>query len=443
VARITLGIVLLLITTSGCAGQPWRSRRANDLAAVLTQDVGGPPVTIRSAPGFYQPIGDSALRSQASLQKPSTQSVPDSSLYNQNLTGRVTPGERLLHGARSGQQNDTSYISTYLGSTFTPYFGGSQAAIPPDMQQHIFQSAFEEFQRIAAEQTASSNEKFDTKVVRDAAFTDTDGTPGSIAATQKPDPVPLRNRYDIEPTDTSKVFDVRAEQSREVATQMISTINTDLIRNNLSASKRTRLNVMERFLHAFLGDTESALAPIKGLDEDEQEFWKYFAHCYMISLDANEENTSSRRSALALRKLRVAGDHLANMSRLDVRNLAFCSKVHSYGRFDEFKSYGFKPGQEVLLYVEIDNFAVESKSNRYETELQGEYTIFDVDRRHVTSAGLPLDKQFSMNRRHDYFIAYRVYMPKDIKRGHYLMQLTIEDLKGNKSNHATLEFWIR
>mgnify|MGYP007026203210 CR=1 FL=1 len=311
------------------------------------------------------------------------------------------------------------------------------------MQQHIFQSAFEEFQRIAAEQTASSNEKFDTKVVRDAAFTDTDGTPGSIAATQKPDPVPLRNRYDIEPTDTSKVFDVRAEQSREVATQMISTINTDLIRNNLSASKRTRLNVMERFLHAFLGDTESALAPIKGLDEDEQEFWKYFAHCYMISLDANEENTSSRRSALALRKLRVAGDHLANMSRLDVRNLAFCSKVHSYGRFDEFKSYGFKPGQEVLLYVEIDNFAVESKSNRYETELQGEYTIFDVDRRHVTSAGLPLDKQFSMNRRHDYFIAYRVYMPKDIKRGHYLMQLTIEDLKGNKSNHATLEFWIR
>jgi hypothetical protein len=56
---------------------------------------------------------------------------------------------------------------------------------------------------------------------------------------------------------------------------------------------------------------------------------------------------------------------------------------------------------------------------------------------------LPRDKQLCNNRRHDYFIAYRVYLPKQIPTGSYTLQLTVEDVKGKKSNQASIDFRIR
>jgi len=356
-------------------------------------------------------------------------------------------------------------LPAFPGSGFTPYYSGSQAAISPGLQEHLVQSTVDQVlvhlqQSKEKSVKANLSDTDELDIERVSVFTDTQGVPGLLeSSTETSLPVesgqtphaqlrrdPLRGLdgklIQTSITTRGNSF-AKPKQWREVASEMLSSIKTELIRPGLNESERTRLSVMERILYAFLNDTENALAPIKDIDEDESEYWKYFTHGLMISLDADEKNTSSRRAALALRKLRVASDHLANVSRLDVRNLAFCSKVNSYGRFDEFSSYGFKPDQEVLLYVEVENFAVENKGNRYETELQGEYTIFDADGRRIANAGLPLDKQFSMNRRHDYFIAYRVFMPKKIEKGHYFMQLTIEDLKGNKSNQSTLEFWIR
>jgi len=230
---------------------------------------------------------------------------------------------------------------------------------------------------------------------------------------------------------------------RDEAISALADLERELATNNYTSAQRARLSANARLLHAILNDSEKALAPIKEVDEDEREYWKHLTHGLMYSLDADGKNTSTRRSALALRSLRTATDYLANISTLDIRNLTFCSKVESYGRFDEFKSTGFKSGQEVLLYVEVENFTVDSQADRHETELQGEYTIFDTDGQRVANAVLPLDKQVSKNRRHDYFIAYRMFMPKKIEQGHYTLQLTMEDVKGSKSNQATVEFWIR
>jgi len=277
-----------------------------------------------------------------------------------------------------------------------------------------------------------------------------EASPDPAATTAKPsDDMPPASET---PAADSKIEQVAHTQKtvepvpgnwREQTQAVLTSVEKELTSNTISESQRTHLNGVSRLLHAILNDTEKALAPIENADEDEREFWKHMVHGLMISLDADEKNPTSRRSALTLRSIRLAADYLANVSTLDVRNVAFCSKVESYGRFDEFKSYGFKPGQEVLLYVEVENFAVESRGERHETELQGEYTIFGADGKRVANAVLPLDKQASNNRRRDYFIPYRIFMPKKIEQGHYTLQLTMEDVKGSKSNQASVEFWIR
>jgi hypothetical protein len=214
-------------------------------------------------------------------------------------------------------------------------------------------------------------------------------------------------------------------------------------RTDLDEGERTRLRTYLRLLNVLANRREQAVAPIDGLSEDEQEFWKHLNYGLLISLDADAMHASSRRAALALRDLRTATEHLASISTLDVRGLAFCNRVESYGRFTEFKSYTFAAGDEVLLYVEVDNFAVEVKGEEFETELQGEYDIFDEQGVRVANVVLPRDKQLCRNRRRDYFIAYRLYLPDDIRPGAYTLRLTIEDVKGKKSNQASIDFRIR
>jgi hypothetical protein len=151
-----------------------------------------------------------------------------------------------------------------------------------------------------------------------------------------------------------------------------------------------------------------------------------------------------------LRSLRAAGSELAAASKLDLRNLAFCEEVQSFGWIKEFVRNEFQPKQQVILYVEVDNFsAVEKSPQTFETELQGHYQIFDGRGNIVAERKLPLDREVCRNYRRDYFLAYPIYLPDSIPPGRYRLELSIEDLKatgeyqGRKFGEGMIEFTIR
>jgi hypothetical protein len=200
---------------------------------------------------------------------------------------------------------------------------------------------------------------------------------------------------------------------------------------------------MRRLLYVVTNRRDEAVSPIDQLDEDEQEYWKHQLHGLLVSTDADGKHPTTRRAALALRHLRTATDHLANVSTLDVGNLTFCKEVLSYGDYRVFDSYSFRAKAEVVMYVEIDNFAAHPRGDSFETELHSSYEIVDDAGRRVANVVLPVDKQVSNNRRRDYFIAYLITMPSQIAPGSYRLQLTVEDVIGKKSNHAAIDFRIQ
>lgn len=217
----------------------------------------------------------------------------------------------------------------------------------------------------------------------------------------------------------------------------------DLARPNLDKSEHARLEVMRRLLYVVTNQRDEAVSPIDQLDEDEREYWKHQIHGLLVSIDTEGKHPTTRRAALRLRDLRTATDHLANVSTLDVRNLTFCREVLSYGEYRVFDSYTFRAKDEVVLYVEIDNFAAHPRGDSFETELHSSYEITDDAGRRVANVVLPVDKQVSSNRRRDYFIAYLITMPSQINSGSYRLQLTVEDVIGKKSNHAAIDFRIQ
>jgi hypothetical protein len=211
-----------------------------------------------------------------------------------------------------------------------------------------------------------------------------------------------------------------------------------------------RLEQELRLLYAGAERVDDAARAVDSLSEPEREAYKNLMFGLSIWLTAEEARRGPLRNARVMRSLRDAASELSAASKLDLRNLAFCERVQSYGWITEFVRNDFQPKQQVILYVEVDNFAALEKSpHTFETELAGHYQIFDERGNIVAERKLPLDREVCRNYRRDYFLAYPIYMPDAIAPGRYRLELTIEDLKasgeyqGRKFGEGMIEFSIR
>jgi hypothetical protein len=195
-------------------------------------------------------------------------------------------------------------------------------------------------------------------------------------------------------------------------------------------------------LSLILDDLDSAMTPIESLQAHEQEFFQHEFQALHAATDPKGNPVLNRRWTLALQSHRKAHMSLAAVSNLEVQNATFCTEVDSFGILSKFPQYHFRKDQELLLYCELDNFVSTPVKDGFETQLQGSYEIVDSNGRRVADQLLPMDQHVCRNQRRDYFIAYRMYMPQDIKTGRYTLKLTVEDMRGHKFGQTNVDFQI-
>ena len=225
-------------------------------------------------------------------------------------------------------------------------------------------------------------------------------------------------------------------------------IDEELAAEELSREDMARLEVQQRMLQLIMGDKEAAMADLEHSSAYEKEYWQDQLYGLHVLLKSDRNPAPSRRAALALEHLRSAQKNLRAISSLDLVNVAFCREVIAYAHVDRFPSYRFRPGAEVILYVEIENFAAEESTDQeataFTTRFRGSYQILETtqDHRVIDDRKLPEDRQTCKNFRRDYYIAYRLYLPEKIGRGQYTLQLNIEDAVGDKHGQAFLDFEV-
>jgi hypothetical protein len=134
---------------------------------------------------------------------------------------------------------------------------------------------------------------------------------------------------------------------------------------------------------------------------------------------------------------------MGDCPRLVVRNLAFCSEVLSYGRTRQFDKYEFSPDQETLLYAEVENFAAEPTPAGFRTSLRSDCRIIDRRGTQVVERHFAPTEDYCQSPRRDFFIVYRVRLPKDIAPGRYTLRLAIEDLQCRKVGEASIDFAVK
>jgi hypothetical protein len=210
-----------------------------------------------------------------------------------------------------------------------------------------------------------------------------------------------------------------------------------------STTAEIHQHVSLRMLWLLAGDTEKALEPIPHITPGEQDYWKSQLFALATYLDHHAQPDDKRRAAAAVIRLDDAVTNLRQLGSLTLRNLSFCKNVYGYGSLEPFGADRFSPGQQVSLYVEVENYHSRSTEKGYCTSLASTYELLDDKGERVGGGEFPDVDDCCQSRRRDFHIQYGLALPEGLAAGHYQLELVVKDRQSDKIGHATASFEIR
>ncbi len=197
-----------------------------------------------------------------------------------------------------------------------------------------------------------------------------------------------------------------------------------------------------RILQLLAGEQEAAMRPTPGATAAQQDYWNKQLFAVSTFLDSKQQPDNKRRAAGSLVHLDHARAKLAEMATMQVRNLAFVDSVAGYGAYEIHETTNFRPGDQVTLYAEIENYGSESTKEGYRTRLGTSYEVVDKNGNRVDSAQFPEVEDVCRNPRRDFHMQYTVVLPTQIYPEQYEIRLIVTDHHSHKIGQASVPFTI-
>jgi len=197
-----------------------------------------------------------------------------------------------------------------------------------------------------------------------------------------------------------------------------------------------------RLLRLLAGQEGAAVSPIPGASSTQQDYWSKQLFAISTYLDSEQQPDVKRRAAGSLIHLDSARTSLAELATLRVSNLTFVDSVDGFGVYKEHEEAKFRPGEQVTLYTEVENFRSQSSREGFHTKLSTSYEVLDMNGTRVDGAQFPDVEDLCKNQRRDFHMQYGVALPTHIYAGQYKLQLTITDQHSQKIGQTSVPFEI-
>ncbi len=126
-----------------------------------------------------------------------------------------------------------------------------------------------------------------------------------------------------------------------------------------------------------------------------------------------------------------------------INELRLCRTVSGFGSFEPLNENSVKAGQTLLIYCELTRLRYELKDAGFASRISSRVEI-------RPSGGGPIQWEHDWDaaedvcrrRRHDYYVNYRVDLPRSLPPGSYILRLIQTDLVANRSTAAEIPLMI-
>ena len=243
-------------------------------------------------------------------------------------------------------------------------------------------------------------------------------------------------------TPTQRVAIRPTDEWRELVAKAADDL-THRVPSSPTTTAEVHQHVSLRMLRLLSGDTDGALEPIPGISPTEQDYWSRQIFALATYLDHHGQPDDKRRAAASVLHLDEAVSHLRELGSLSVRNLSFCKSVYGYGAIEPYDAEVFSPGEQVSLYVEVENYHSRSTEKGFCTLLGSTYELLNEKGERVGGGEIPDVNDCCRSRRRDFHIQYSLTLPETLTPGRYQLQLVIKDRQSDKRGQATVAFEIK
>jgi hypothetical protein len=198
-----------------------------------------------------------------------------------------------------------------------------------------------------------------------------------------------------------------------------------------------------RLLYFLAGENERSLEAIDGLPAEEQALWRGLI---WTLINARERLPGQTRAAQAAEVLAALDDVRTGLERtapLGLGTVRFCQSIEDFGSYVPLAVNRFRPGQQALLYSELENFASEKGADDlYRVRLNMVLSLERPDGTAVWQETINGIEDVCRRPRRDFFLTTRIPMPQDVKPGPYALKVTFEDATAGKQAGAQLDVEI-
>ena len=125
-----------------------------------------------------------------------------------------------------------------------------------------------------------------------------------------------------------------------------------------------------------------------------------------------------------------------------IQNACFASRVQGWGVIDRFEAATFSPGQELIIYFELDQLASRESADGHATRIDTMLRLVDGDGRRVHEWTFEPLEETCRGQRRDYFARYLVALPVSTPTGPYRLEVIVSDTIAGRTAHASLSLEV-
>ncbi len=125
-----------------------------------------------------------------------------------------------------------------------------------------------------------------------------------------------------------------------------------------------------------------------------------------------------------------------------VNNACFATRVRGWGNVERFPSTTFRPGQEVIVYFELDRLQIRSTGEGHTTGIDSNFRLVDGSGQRIGQWSFEPIVETCPAPRRDYFARYFVRIPEDAKPGRHRLEWSVTDTVAGATRQAHLDLEV-